>query len=670
MPTREALTYAYRLQVALCSPSRTVLLTGLRPDSTKIWSIGPYFRDTMDTPGGRGGGQAVVTLPQMFRQAGYYTTGAGKIFHPGTSSGGPSRSEGGGDGGWPFRANGSWSKPYFFCDQFYNGTVQSPAMQQWPGARAARAGCIQTDECTTCLREAGSLEGKHSHKGAPCNASCYPDGLVADETIGQLHERARNQAQQPFFMAVGFKRPHLGWMAPQSFFDMYPPANVAVAKHVLPPPGMPKVAFSGNGEMCGMDDLNCFTNEDGFKLVPEKRHSELRAAYYAVVTFMDSQLGRVLDALEETRLRDSTAVVFWGDHGYQLGEHGLWCKVTNFELATRVPLVVSLPNQPTAGIPTRGFASLIDVFPTLLEVAGLPPNPANEGHSLLPLVKNPTEPTVLAKFNVSYSQFNRPGNIMGLSIRTDKLRFTRWAKFDTVAGRPEFPAPFDPSNTEVQYELYDHAGDTEADFDAFENFNLAANNTATVREMDAMLQRVWDGGKLNPALPQPPPPPSPPGPRYQYALTSERAAGTPSDVESTQCIGVGFSDTIELQPCPTMPTDDKAATEWVEVAADSKEISGKAHVQLESVKNDLCMNIYGGVSEGCKPGKRIHGNSCGGSHGGNWLAWDPITSSIRAAAGQSGCSEMCIGARTEGGGLVLEHCGGNSTRWQRSIVAT
>lgn len=168
--------YMYHWQVALCSPSRTVLLTGLRPDSTKIWSIGPYFRDTMDTHGGRGGGQAVITLPQMFRQAGYYTTGAGKIFHPGTSSGGPSRSEGGGDGGWPFRTNGSWSEPYFFCDQFYNGTVQSPAMQQWPGARDARAGCIQSDECTACLREAGSLEGKHSHKGAPCNASCYPDG--------------------------------------------------------------------------------------------------------------------------------------------------------------------------------------------------------------------------------------------------------------------------------------------------------------------------------------------------------------------------------------------------------------------------------------------------------------------------------------------------------------
>lgn len=199
----------------------------------------------------------------------------------------------------------------------------------------------------------------------------------------------------------------------------------------------------------------------------------------------------------------------------------------------------------------------------------------------------------------------------------------------------------------------------------------AANNTATIRELDAILQRVWDGGKLNPALPQPPPPPSPPGPRYQFMLTSKTASEALLDMQLAQCIGVAFSDTIELRPCS--PTDDKAATEWVEVLAkklDSKETNGKAHAQLESVKNNLCMNIYGGINEGCKPGKRIHGNECGRSLGGNWLAWDPANSSIRVTAEQSSCREMCIGATSEGGGLVLEHCGDNSTKWQRSIVGT
>lgn len=186
-------------------------------------------------------------------------------------------------------------------------------MQQWPGAREARAGCVQSDECVACMTKAGSIGGKHSHKGAPCNASCYPDGAVADETIRSLSELASDSAKRPFFLAAGFKRPHLGWMAPQSFFDMYNVSDVAVAKNRLPPKTMPKVAFSGNGELCGMDDVDCKVNADGYRLVPDARHAELRAAYYSVVTFMDSQLGRVLDALEATKLRDTTIVAFWGD---------------------------------------------------------------------------------------------------------------------------------------------------------------------------------------------------------------------------------------------------------------------------------------------------------------------------------------------------------------------
>ena len=116
--------------------------------------------------------------------------------------------------------NGSWSRPYFFCDQFYNGTLQSPAMQQWPGAREARAGCVQSDECVACMTKAGSIGGKHSHKGAPCNASCYPDGAVADETIRSLSELASDSAKRPFFLAAGFKRPD----APITVFTAPSPA--------------------------------------------------------------------------------------------------------------------------------------------------------------------------------------------------------------------------------------------------------------------------------------------------------------------------------------------------------------------------------------------------------------------------------------------------------------
>ena len=304
-------------QYALCGPSRAALLTGLRPDSSHIWSIGPYFRDNSAL------GKSIVTLPQAFKNAGYWTVGGGKVMHPGSSSGGPSKGEGGGDGGWPFTPNGtakypaagSWSEPYFFCDQFYNGTFQSPAMQEWPGARAAGAGCVQSDECVACLTAAGTIskKGKISHSSAKCDASCYPDGAVADHAISLLNAAAADPVhKQPFFIATGFKRPHLGWMAPQSYFDMYNIADVKIAKHILPPSTMPKEAFSGNGELCGMSDAQCKDNVDGYTLLNTSQHATMRAAYYSVVSFMDAQLGRVLDALASNKLGEKTVIAFWG----------------------------------------------------------------------------------------------------------------------------------------------------------------------------------------------------------------------------------------------------------------------------------------------------------------------------------------------------------------------
>ena len=171
-----------------------------------------------------------------------------------------------------------------------------------------------------------SKAGKPSHSGADCPDSCYPDGAVADEIVARLHKvAAARQAgsSAPFFLAAGFKRPHLGWFAPEKWFEQYPPNATAIAKHTTPPSDMPPVAFSQSLEICGMSDVSCGKiNGTNFPALPLARHAEMRAAYYSVVSFMDSQLGRVLDALEQTGLSNTTAVAFWGDHGYQLGEHG------------------------------------------------------------------------------------------------------------------------------------------------------------------------------------------------------------------------------------------------------------------------------------------------------------------------------------------------------------
>ena len=159
--------------------------------------------------------------------------------------------------------------------------------QGWPTAAAQNAGCIQSAECLACLKAHDSLGGpnvRYAWRGAPCDANCYPDGAVADEVVRQLEEAAnRTASSPPFFLAAGFKRPHLGWMAPQSYFDKYAVSGISLAKHRQPPATMPAIAFSNNSEMCGMDGVKCEVNAQGFKLLPDARHAEMRRAYYSVV---------------------------------------------------------------------------------------------------------------------------------------------------------------------------------------------------------------------------------------------------------------------------------------------------------------------------------------------------------------------------------------------------
>ena len=168
-------THAY-CQQSLCGPTRASFLTGLRPDTTRVWKIGPYFRETM----ANNTGLSVITLPQYFKEHGYYTIGAGKVFHPGTSSGGPCSTEGGGD--MPY----SWSEAYWFCDQFYNATFQSMAMQQWPNG----TGCIQDDDCVSCLESNGcwGADLKPSRCGAECDSKCFPDHAVANQIVSYFKQ--------------------------------------------------------------------------------------------------------------------------------------------------------------------------------------------------------------------------------------------------------------------------------------------------------------------------------------------------------------------------------------------------------------------------------------------------------------------------------------------------
>ena len=394
-------TRAYT-RVTLCSPSRTALLTGLRPDTTRLWTIGPYFRDTTLA------GPTRVTFPQALKAVGYNTTGAGKVWHPGTSSGGL-RQWGGGDvGGDDMPYSWSYTTPpgadsrtqYWECDAWVNSTGQSSASAGLPHG----AGCVTSAACIACLKVYNGTSGA-SWVATPCADECYVDNMIAKYTAGVLTAAAAAPDASPFAFFLGFKRPHLGLQVPIRYLDGYA-TDVPLAAHRMPPSGMPKAGWSTNGEIRSFHDVPPWVevNSTFPGMLRDAKHAELRRAYYASVTWMDAQLGAVLDTLDATRLRESTWVVFCGDHGWSLGEHGNWAKVTLAESVARVPLIVAPPTGPAGDAYRRNatvgagvHVTLMDLFPTfmdLLNASQAVPAGQLEGQSLVPLLLGDAPPTV------------------------------------------------------------------------------------------------------------------------------------------------------------------------------------------------------------------------------------------------------------------------------------
>jgi iduronate 2-sulfatase len=389
-------TRAY-CQQAVCSPSRSSLLTGRRPDSTKVYDLVTHFRKALPD---------VVTLPQHFKTNGYYVHGVGKIYHPG------------------YNDEPSWSVPW----EGTKGRGYGPDGQKLLAERKKQAEAAKAD--------LGRVRGLPVE--APDVADDYlNDGWTANRAIEVL--KARKGQTEPFFLAVGFVKPHLPFVAPKKYWDLYDPARLPVAESSDPPTDAPKFAPQFGGELRAYHDMP----KSG--PVPAETARRLVHGYYAAVSYMDAQLGRVLDALKETGFADNTVIVLWGDHGWHLGDHGMWCKHTNYETATRSALVVSVPGQKVAGKPCDGLVEFVDIYPTLAALCGLPAPKGVEGHSFAPLLADPKRPWKQAAF----SQYPRGGKdtgpLMGYAVKTDRYRYVEWRK----RGATEV----------VARELYDHRAD-------------------------------------------------------------------------------------------------------------------------------------------------------------------------------------------------------------------
>ncbi|GAB4454377.1 MAG: sulfatase [Armatimonadaceae bacterium] len=428
-------------QQAVCSPSRNGVLTGLRPDTIGIYDLGTHFRTKLPD---------VVTLPQYFKENGYYTERMGKILHVGHGNHDDRR---------------SWTK--------------SPGPFAPPKEKMAAHSEDRWEEMTLASwwEEEQQANRQQSNRKTvpPTGAPDVPDnrlgdGKTADTAVASLERLAAEKT--PFFLAVGFLKPHLPFVAPKKYWDLYDPAKFELEPVRDLPKNAPTYAGNGSGE------LRTYETVPQKGPIPDDMARQLIHGYYACVSYMDAQVGRVLDALDRLGLRENTVVVLWGDHGWHLGDHGLWCKHTNFERAAHAPLIVRAPGMANAGKTCSALTEFVDIYPTVCDFVGMPIPRGLEGMSVRPLTENPARPWKTAVFH-QYPRNPQGKRGMGHSIRTDRYRLTEW----TFPGNPDL----------TRIELYDYQTDP------LEKENLAEKpeSASLVAELRDRLHRGWQAEKPN-----------------------------------------------------------------------------------------------------------------------------------------------------------------------------
>ena len=470
-------------QEAICSPSRASLMTGARPDTINVIENYTYFRDANPD---------IVTLPQHLITKGYETVHAGKIYHGKFND-----------------LELSWSRQPAHDKLALKGPTAKGGYAL-PENRAIAAANKAYAAANYAPEARGGLGNGPAYENAvPDNA--YIDGFNTDLAIATLHDLVETDPDKPFFLGLGFSRPHLNWVAPKRYWDLYDPENVPLATQTEAPENGAAMGLHASFELRTRHGIS----KDG-PIGPELA-TTLKHSYLACVSYVDAQIGRMIDALDEAGLRDNTIIIIWSDHGWHLGKMGIWGKATNYEIGTRVALMIDTPDLPatTRGATSDALVELIDMYPTLCELAGVALPDHLEGTSFVPLLAEPNRPWKSAAF----SQFPNPAlrewaanplsqgsretffgpliekveariiaqqgdkwdrdlfenRLMGYAMRTDRYRFVIWKDHT------------DPTVDPVFFELYDH------DKDPTETKNIADQNPGIVQQLVAQFNTGWRG---------------------------------------------------------------------------------------------------------------------------------------------------------------------------------
>jgi iduronate 2-sulfatase len=390
-------------QQAVCGPTRASLMTGMRPDYTGVWDLKTRMRDVNPD---------ILSMPEHFRQKGYETVAIGKIYDP--------RCVG-------KKYDGvSWSIPYSESAKYtYPEGYDAPGLSYYASKENQKIVAKFTQEAKD--KGIKNVHGYVSDRFKP-SVECadvpdeaYIDAQISNNAIGYM--KKLSQKDKPFFVAVGFKRPHLPFAAPKKYWDMYQRDEIQLAKYPKAVKNGVDIAYHTYGEMRSYTDIpfpssftDIFTDQ-----IPEDKQRELIHGYYASTSYIDAQVGKLMEELKSSGLDKNTVVILWGDHGWHLGDHAMWCKHSNFEQATRVPMIISVPD---GGVGDYSHpVEFVDIFPTLCDAAGLEKPSFLQGSSLMPLFDDLS----LKVKEYAVSQFPR-GKNNGYSLRTDRYRLTLWMK--------------------------------------------------------------------------------------------------------------------------------------------------------------------------------------------------------------------------------------------------